>query len=181
MTGHATQTQERDLVREQTVDAAEFRRHVSRFATGVAVISCEDQDGGFHGATVNSFVSLSLEPATVMVSLRPGRAHEIVRATGRYGASILLEDQHGASNHFARAREGSVAPEFLKRGAVPTLKDCLAWFECEVFEEVPVHDHMLFLARVTACGSGEGAPLLFYASQYHSRPSPVDLTGKERG
>lgn len=180
MTGHATQTQERDLVREQTVDAAEFRRHVSRFATGVAVISCEDQDGGFHGATVNSFVSLSLEPATVMVSLRPGRAHEIVRTTGRYGASILLEDQHAASNHFARARDGAVAPEFLKRSTVPTLKDCLAWFECEVFEEVPVHDHTLFLARVTACGSGDGAPLLFYASQYHSRPLPVDMTGKER-
>lgn len=175
MSSHATQIKERDLVREQTVDAAEFRRHVSRFATGVAVISCEDPDGSSHGATVNSFVSLSLEPATVMVSLRPGRAYDIVRATGRYGASILLEDQQHASNYFARARDGSVAPDFLKRGAVPTLKDCLAWFECEVFEQVPVHDHMLFLARVTACGSGDGTPLIFYASKYHGPPVPVDM------
>ncbi len=180
MSSHATQTQERDLVREQTVDAAEFRRHVSRFATGVAVISCEDQDGTTHGATVNSFVSLSLEPATVMVSLRPGRAHDIVRATGNYGASILLDDQQHCSNHFARARDGSLAPEFVKRTTVPTLKDCLAWFECEVFEQVPVHDHMLFLARVTACGSGDGAPLLFYASKYHARPTPVDPIVSER-
>jgi flavin reductase (DIM6/NTAB) family NADH-FMN oxidoreductase RutF len=165
---------------ERAVDSVDFRRHVSLFATGVAVISCSDSEGELHGASVNSFVSVSLDPPTVMVSLRPGRAHDIVRATGRYGASVLLEDQEHASNHFARQRDGAVPPEFVTRDVVPTLKDCLAWFECEVLEEVTIHDHVLFIARVTACGSGAGTPLIFYASKYHGPPTPVELLLEER-
>ncbi|WP_200940188.1 styrene monooxygenase NADH-dependent flavin reductase subunit StyB [Aeromicrobium sp. Root495] len=149
----------------------DFRRHVSFFATGVAVISGEDAAGSVHGVTVNSFGSVSLEPPTVMVSLRPGRAMEIVESTGRYGASILTQSQQHASNHFAGNRDNSEQPTFLTRLEVPTLETCLAWFECEVLDSFTVNDHVLFPARVTACGSAEGDPLIFFASQYHSSPN----------
>lgn len=146
----------------------EFRRHVSLFATGVAVISGEDEAGAVHGVTVNSFGSVSLEPPTVIVSLRPGRAFDIVQATGRYGASILTEGQQHCSNHFAGNRDSSSAPTFTTRSRVPTLESCLAWFECEVLDSITINDHVLFPARVTACGSAEGDPLIFFASKYHT-------------
>ena len=47
-------------------DSTGFRRSVSRFATGVVVLTCEDHDGHVHGATVNSFTSVSLSPPTVL-------------------------------------------------------------------------------------------------------------------
>ncbi len=50
---------------------------------------------------------------------------------------------------------------------MPTLRNCLAWFECEIVEKVQIHDHTLFVAQVTACGSEEGTPLMFFGSRYH--------------
>lgn len=146
----------------------DFRSHVSFFATGVAVISAEDDAGQIHGVTVNSFGSISLEPPTVMVSLRPGRALEIIQETGRYGASILSEGQQHWSQHFAGNRDRREPPQFLTRERVPTLGQTLAWFECEVTESITINDHVLLPARVTACGSTEGNPLIFFASKYHS-------------
>jgi flavin reductase (DIM6/NTAB) family NADH-FMN oxidoreductase RutF len=154
------------------VDPMEFRRHVSLFATGVAVITTEDLEGVHHGVTVNSFGSISLEPPTVMVSLRKGRAHDAIKATGRYGASILGRDQRVHSAHFAGNRENTERPEIVVRHRVPTLGESLAWFECEVHQELVLHDHVLFFARVTACGGQAGDPLIFFASQY-TRPADV--------
>ncbi|EKT84369.1 flavin reductase like domain-containing protein [Rhodococcus opacus M213] len=38
------------------------------FATGIAVVTMDDGAGGVHGATINSFTSISLDPPTVMIS-----------------------------------------------------------------------------------------------------------------
>lgn len=150
-------------------DPLEFRRNVARFATGVAVITTEDEYGDWHGATVNSFGSISLDPPTVLVSLRAGRAHDAIKATQRFAASILGRQQEEHSNHFAGNRNGTPRPNLSVRRAMPTLQDCIAWFECEVFQEVRVHDHVLFLATVAACGQGDGDPLIFYDSGYTGR------------
>lgn len=151
------------------VDPLEFRRTVSMFATGVAVITAEDSEGTWHGATVNSFGSISLDPPTVLVSLRPGRTHDAIKATGRYAASVLARNQQTHSAHFAGNRDGTEPPPICVRDAMPTLEECLAWFECEVTEEVQIHDHVLFIGRVTACGTESGDPLIFFASSYTGR------------
>lgn len=152
------------------VDSTEFRQAVSRFATGVAVITAQEASGAWHGATVNSFGSLSLDPPTVLVSLRPGgRTHDAIEATGRFAASVLARHQQRHSAHFAGNREGTERPPLLVRDSMPTLEDCLAWFECEATERVAIHDHVLFIGRVTACGVREGDPLIFYASSYTGR------------
>jgi len=159
-----------DHVAHQGVDPVQFRKTVSHFATGIAIISCEDDDGCAHGMTINSFTSISLDPATVLISLRPGKAHRLITRSGRFGASLLLEEQQGYSAHFSGKPQEALVPEFIVRHRVPTLRHCLAWFECEVAEQVQIHDHTLFLARVIQCDTMQGAPLMFYASRYH-RPA----------
>lgn len=151
------------------VDQLEFRRTVSLFATGVAVITAEDAEATWHGATVNSFGSISLDPPTVLVSLRPGRTHDAIKATGRYAASVLARHQQPHSAHFAGNRDGTERPALCVRDAMPTLEECLAWFECEVTDEVLIHDHTLFIGKVTACGSVSGDPLIFFESSYTGR------------
>ncbi|MBW0113752.1 styrene monooxygenase NADH-dependent flavin reductase subunit StyB [Pseudonocardia abyssalis] len=159
-----------------TLDSQQFRQQVGQFATGVAVISCTDPemsctefDYAVHGATVNSFTSVSVKPPTVMVSLMAGRAHQFITGNGHFGASVLTEEQQHCSDYFAGKRYADT-PEFTIRDRVPTLVDCLAWFECEVIQRFEVHDHTVFVARVLACGSNGGSPLLFFGSQYH-RPA----------
>jgi flavin reductase (DIM6/NTAB) family NADH-FMN oxidoreductase RutF len=147
-------------------DPMSFRQSVSRFATGIVVLTCEDDDGSVHGATVNSFTSVSLLPPTVLVSLKPGRAHRLISRTGRYGASILGESQQRFSTHFSGRPEATLSPAFITRDRLPTLRTCLAWFECAVIERIQVHDHTLFIGEVTACGKEDGDPLIFYGSRY---------------
>lgn len=61
------------------VDPAQFRQSVSRFATGIAIVSCLDHNDNPQGMTVSSFTSISLDPASVLVSLRQGRTHQLGR------------------------------------------------------------------------------------------------------
>ena len=150
------------------LDPLHFRKSVSLFATGIVVLTCEDEDGRVHGATVNSFTSISLEPPTVLVSLKVGRAHRLISRGGRYGACILNERQQDFSAHFAGRPQAELTPDFVTRDRIPTLRHCLAWFECAVIERVQIHDHTLFIAEVTACGNEDGTPLMFFGSRYHS-------------
>jgi styrene monooxygenase reductase component len=149
----------------------QFRRAVSLFATGIVVLSCEE-DGRVQGTTVNSFTSVSLAPPTVLVSLTLGASSRRVAREGRYGISILDESQQSLSAHFSGKPGAGPPPEFVSRGGVPTLRDSLAWFECEVTEQVAVHDHILFIARVLRCGDRAGEPLMYFRSAYH-RPQPL--------
>jgi flavin reductase (DIM6/NTAB) family NADH-FMN oxidoreductase RutF len=51
-------------------DPVLFRDSVSRFATGIAIVSCLDDADRPQGMAISSLTSVSLEPATVLVSLR---------------------------------------------------------------------------------------------------------------
>jgi flavin reductase (DIM6/NTAB) family NADH-FMN oxidoreductase RutF len=152
---------------DAALDPHRFRSSVSRFATGIAIVSCFDEQGQPHGMTISSFTSISLEPPTVLVSLRPGRTHDRIRRQGRYGVSILGTEHESWSRHFSGHPQPGLAPVWDAAAHVPVLRDALAWFECQVDELLQVHDHTLFVARVTACGHTGGAPLMFFASGYH--------------
>lgn len=150
-----------------SADRVQFRTSVALFATGIAVVTMNDGQGGVHGVTVNSFTSISLDPPTVMISLKPGHAHDLISASGWYGVSVLSDGQQGHSRYFCGSRDGDWVPEYVLGERVPTLAGSLARFECQVSEAITVHDHTLFLARVVSCESEDGSPLMFFASNYH--------------
>jgi flavin reductase ActVB len=49
------------------IGALEFRSALSRFPSGVTVVTTRDSEGRFHGITVSSFASVSLEPPLILV------------------------------------------------------------------------------------------------------------------
>ena len=152
------------------VDPLHFRQTISHFATGIAVVSSFDDDDQPQGMTVNSFTSVSLDPPTVLVSLKPGRTHRMVRRRGCYGVSVLGGDQEAWSRHFSGRSQPGLPVAWETRCQIPLLRGALAWFSCEVDTVLQVHDHTLFVARVLDCGHGIGGPLMFFASRYHSPP-----------
>lgn len=166
-TAAQAQRTEQPITAPCPVASDEFRAVAAQFATGVVVITCSTPDGGVHGATVNSFTSVSLTPPTVLVSLQPGTARSLLAGNQRFGVSVLDETQEACSRHFSARRQDGATPEFLTRARVPTLRHCLAWFECELLRAIEVYDHTLFLAHVVACGQHQGSPLVFFASHYH--------------
>lgn len=156
-----------DLELAAQVDPTRFRQSVSRFATGIAIVSCFDEAQQAQGMTISSFTSVSLTPPTVLVSLRPGRTHRLIRSRGWFGVSVLAGDQERWSRHFSGSPQEGLGIQWKALTHAPVLRDALAWFECEVDSVLQVHDHTLFVARVADCHHVSGAPLMFYASRYH--------------
>ena len=85
------------------VTPEEFREVMGRFATGVTIVTIEDEDGKPYGLTVNSFTSVSMHPPLVLVCLDnqlSGLAN--FKESGRFGVNILAEDQADLSDYFAQ-------------------------------------------------------------------------------
>ena len=117
--------------------------------------------------TANAFVSVSLDPPLVLVSL-DNRAymHQVLPAIGRYGVSVLAEDQQPLSDHFAGRMVEGLRLRFVRRGGVPLLEGAVAYFVVDVLDAHPAGDHTLYIGQVVHFESREDKPLLFYAGGY---------------
>src|SRR5882724_8619646 len=100
-----------------------FRQAASRFATGVAVLTARDEDGEVCGMTANSFVAVSLAPPTVLVSVMPGKTHDAISASGRYGVNVLPEGGKGLSRHFSGHPAADARPDYEIVECLPRLSN----------------------------------------------------------
>ena len=119
-------------VEMQRANQAAFRQAASRFATGVTVLTALDERGDVCGMTANSFVTVSLSPPTVLVSVMPGRMHQAIAASGRYGVNVLPEGGRQLSRYFSGRPIDGASPDYGALDGVPRLSGCLAFFACEV-------------------------------------------------
>jgi flavin reductase (DIM6/NTAB) family NADH-FMN oxidoreductase RutF len=149
------------------VDPVRFRKALGRFASGVAVVTARQQDGRTHGMTANTFVSVSLDPALVLVSLdNRSLMHRILPCVGRYGVSVLSEGQEKLSDHFAGRTIEGLHIRFLSREGIPLLEGAGAYFVVKGIEAHPAGDHTLHIGQVEYFESRDNRPLLFYAGSY---------------
>jgi flavin reductase (DIM6/NTAB) family NADH-FMN oxidoreductase RutF len=153
-------------VESQVFSLREFRKALGRFATGVTVVSAL-QNGKVHAMTANSFVSVSLDPPLLLVSLdNRSHMHQILPSVGRYGISVLAEHQKKLSDHFAGRSIGDTNIRFTNRAGATLLEGALAHFVVKVFDTHPVGDHTLYVGFVEDFEYREDRPLLFYAGDY---------------
>lgn len=153
--------------RSEPIDIATFRAVMRRFATGVTVIS-HNRDGAPCGMTANAFLSVSMTPPLILVSVRRESmfTHQ-VHLGGCYGVNFLAEHQQHLSAHFGGCRDESLEPQFSDWQGVPTLDGCLAHIVARVSDIHPVGDHLLYIAAIEhlRCGA-DAAPLIFYSGNY---------------
>lgn len=126
-----------------------------------------DEAGSPKGLTVNAFMSVSLDPPLVLVSLdNRSRTKPVIERAGRYGVSVLAEEQKALSDHFAGRPQEELAIVFVERAGAPVLEGALAQVVARVVEAHPAGDHTLFLGEVEHLAYREGRPLLYYAGRY---------------
>ncbi len=145
--------------------ARELRDVMGRFATGVTVVTTTHKDT-IHGMTANAFLSVSLRPPLVLVSLGRCRMSEMLPRTGRYGVSVLASDQEHFAAHFAGQRASEVDPEFVWEDDLPHLDGALAHVGCRVVDVHPAGDHVLWIGEVEHLNHRDGEPLLFYTGRF---------------
>ena len=148
-----------------TVDPQAFRDTLGRFASGVTVITTVSK-GEVHGMTANAFVSVSLNPPLVLVSVdNRAKMFELLGEGGRYGVSILSSEQEIFSNHFAGWKQG-VEPEFVWQLETPLLKGAVAHLVADVRDVHPAGDHTLFVGGVQFLEAFDEEPLLYFTGKY---------------
>ncbi|MER7721056.1 flavin reductase family protein [Streptomyces flaveolus] len=164
----------------------EFRAAMSRLASGVVLVTAQepplDPDdpgaprGEDVGMTATAFMSVSLDPPLVLVSLREGsRMDDLLDEQPVWAVSVLSESQRHIAGRFAM--KGRVSDRLLfedipyVRGEVsgsPLVGGALATLECRTEQRIPAGDHTLVIGRVltAALPSADGGPLTYFRGRY---------------
>jgi flavin reductase (DIM6/NTAB) family NADH-FMN oxidoreductase RutF len=147
--------------------SVEFRRTLGMFATGVTVITTLGGEQ-VHGMTANAFMSVSLKPPLILISVdRRAKMNGLLREGTRYGVSVLEEHQTALSDRFAgRVAEDTPEPLFELVRDTPLVEGALAHLVARVVRSYWGGDHSLFLGQVEYVRYGEGTPLLFHGGRY---------------
>jgi flavin reductase (DIM6/NTAB) family NADH-FMN oxidoreductase RutF len=161
------------------IEQVKFRKALSYFASGVTVITTQHVEQ-YHGTTVSSFCSLSLDPPLVLVCLDlKSTSHDLISESGVFGVNILAEQDQWLSRHFALRTPDKFSDVSYHLGqvGVPLLDNALATLECRVISRYPGGDHSIFIGEVvTSSIALDKQPLLYFGSKYNRlAPSPVDL------
>ena len=150
------------------VDPDEFKTALSRFASGVTVVTV-GVEGKLHGMTASSFASVSLEPPRILVCLdKSSRTRALL--SDAFAVNILSSQQQEISRGFAHAGDkpfGSLSHEIGTTGA-PLIHGSLAWIECRTASIVDGGDHDIVVGDVVACRTGDGEPLIYFAREYRA-------------
>src|SRR5215472_3031685 len=158
---------------QSSVTLQEFRAALGRFASGVTVITVEIGTGDVHGMTASSFCSVSLRPPLVLVCIdHLAETYLHVRERGRFGVSILKENQEALSEFFAdpernpdAARRLDIRYSQMKSG-MPVVAETLTNLDCTVVQSHAAGDHTIFVAEVKEVMVAEGSPLLYFRGRY---------------
>ena len=151
------------------VDKRQLRKLLGQFATGVTVVTTVGQDKRKVGMTANSFTSVSLDPPLILwnIAKTSSNVDDFCKCE-HFAINILNDQQHQASNHFAKSAEDKFsqvhAVEVL---GIPVLSDALATLVCRTYQVVEAGDHYIILGEIEQCQHNEGKPLLVHNGKYH--------------
>lgn len=143
-----------------------FRDAMGKFATGITVVTTEHEEE-IIGMTVNAFMSISLDPHLIAVSIGENASmYEKLQQTKKFGVSILAEEQKDLSMIFAKQKDKDQEIDYVRQDNIPVINDSLVTLSCHVKEMVKAGDHMIFIAEVTEFVINEGEPILYADGEY---------------
>jgi 3-hydroxy-9,10-secoandrosta-1,3,5(10)-triene-9,17-dione monooxygenase reductase component len=153
------------------IDATEYRDLIGHFPTGVAIVTCQGEDGPT-GLTTNAITSLSLDPLLLLVCFdNTSRTLPAVHSSRRFAVNVLRAGQEDLAAVFASkrvAREKFESVTHTVAHGVPVLDDALAWIACELVELLPGGDHTIGIGSVIDGAGSDGEPLVFFRGGYVS-------------
>lgn len=155
-----------------TLDPEALRSAMRAWSAGVTVVAAA-HEGARHGMTVNSFTSISLDPALITVALKKEtRTHDLAMKSRAFGVTILAADQMNISDLFAGRASGIkdrfslIQTETLVTGS-PLIVGGLSWMDCRIAQTFEAGLNTLFIAEAIAVrGTGEGEPLIYHNREY---------------
>ena len=154
-----------------TISSEDFRNTLSRFASGVTVVTTKDVAGNFFGMTVSAFSSVSLDPPLVLICIEnTAGSIDALNASKMFVVNVLSREQAELSERFASPAADKFAEteHELNIDGVPVIANCIANITCTVVETYEGGDHTIFIARVEKADVNEGDPLIYFRSDYYT-------------
>ncbi|MGW1374107.1 flavin reductase family protein [Streptomyces sp. NPDC002446] len=158
----------------------EFRAALSRLAAGVVLITAHDPDDGPRGEdvgmTATAFLSVSLDPPLVMVSVRnDSRMDDLLALQPLWAVSVLSGHQRQVAGRFAM--KGRISDRLLfediahvrgEASGAPLISGALATLECRTEQRIVAGDHTLVIGRVlaTSIPNEDDGPLTYFRGRY---------------
>jgi flavin reductase (DIM6/NTAB) family NADH-FMN oxidoreductase RutF len=153
-----------------SMEAVEFRRILSRLATGVTVVTATGPGGAARGLTASAVAAVSLDPPLVLACVdRSADTHDCIAGAGAFAMNILGEAEQDLAGRFADGSTGTKFHGVAYRRDVtgaPLLERALAWVECRVWASYDGGDHTIFVGEVVSGHAGPGEPLLHFRGGY---------------
>ncbi|MGW5849305.1 flavin reductase family protein [Streptomyces sp. NPDC055254] len=161
----------------------EFRAAMARLAAGVCLVTAHEAPltvdgtrGEDVGMTATAFMSVSLDPALVLVSLREGsRMDDLLAEQPLWAVSVLADHQLQVAGRFSM--KGRISDRLLfadlphtrgEASGAPLLSGALATLECRTENRVAAGDHTLVVGRVLTAGlpAPDSSPLTYFRGRY---------------
>ena len=147
----------------------DFRAALSRFPSGITVVTSRGAAGDLHGITVSAFSSVSLVPPLVLVCIeRTTGSHTAINESGVFVVNILAAGQDEMSDRFSLPASDKFNGADYRAGigGVPVLDDALVTLECRLENTFPGGDHSIFVGIVERATIRDGEPLVYFHGNY---------------
>jgi 3-hydroxy-9,10-secoandrosta-1,3,5(10)-triene-9,17-dione monooxygenase reductase component len=147
-----------------------YRTIMGRVAGGVSVI-LSGSPAALVGMTVNSLVSVSLDPLLILfcARLHSTTAGAIIE-NGRFSVNILSQEQQLISRHFAGRRAETTAFDLCGEDDHVWIKGTVGTFLCAVDDVHRAGDHNIIVGRIDRIidNPSRPSPLIYHEGLYRS-------------
>ncbi|MES0864948.1 flavin reductase family protein [Ruegeria sp. SCPT10] len=163
-----------DTSTADTIDPHALRDCCGSFATGVTVVTTRTLDGDY-GMTVSAFMSVSLDPPLICVSLsKQSKMLSKINTSRRFAVNILRHGMDRHALHFAGQTDNALTDLFKEQHGLPLLRDAAAVLVADLAQQVEAGDHVLFLGYVRHLERDpSAAPLVYHSGTFGS----LDVSG----
>ena len=141
-------------------------------ASSVCAVTTVLSDGSWRGATVNTLISVSLNPPSVLVSLdSASRMHAAVLSTRRFGVTVFAMRHRAIAASFADPTKHderfAVGNWLAGDDGLPALADAVANLSCKTADTFVFGDHTVFVGGVERVSSDQAQePLVYHDGRY---------------
>lgn len=147
----------------------QFRAAMTRFASGVTVITTRDAAGHAHGITVSAFCSVSAEPPLILACIhKQTGSHYAFIEQKVFVVHILGEHQRHISEQFALPAEDKFSDVELNEstGGLPVIAGSLVTLECEIVNTYDGGDHTIIIGKIIEAEINDDKPLIYFHGDY---------------
>jgi len=149
---------------------ANFKDAMSRFPSGVTIVSTTDNAGRHWGFTASSFSSLSMDPPLVLVCLaNKAESYQAFMGATHFAINLLSNEQKEIAMHFARKNADKFSGNAFVYGAgnePPHLPDSMAALICRAHAPHIAGDHTILIGEVEKVHIGSDEPLVYFNREF---------------